>query len=107
MCRASAGFSISLSQAYMTVIAVDGGNAVAPDTPSATSIGLLYPGERIEILVERSPKKEAAAVGMQGSKIKKESEEESRLTIVLDQEYVLTSQEEYKYWLIAKPGTSS
>jgi hypothetical protein len=76
---------MALSEGYMTVIAVDGGNTVAPDTPSATSIGMLYPGERIDILVERSPK------GAPGSatavdEIEQESEAQSRLTIALDLE---------------------
>ncbi|RHZ58286.1 hypothetical protein CDV55_106464 [Aspergillus turcosus] len=35
------GFSFSLGQAPMTIIAVDGGNPVAPDTPRATLIGYL------------------------------------------------------------------
>ena len=58
----------------MTVIAVDGGNPVAPNSPSATSIGLLYPGERIDVLVERHPD------------LKQGSEVGSKLTISLDLE---------------------
>ncbi|RLM00064.1 hypothetical protein CFD26_103818 [Aspergillus turcosus] len=39
--ESNTGFSFSLGQAPMTVIAVDGGNPVAPDTPRATLIGYL------------------------------------------------------------------
>jgi hypothetical protein len=80
----------------MTVIAVDGGNLVAPDTPSATLIGLLYAGERMDILVER-PRGSATAVGARNSEMKQDSGAELSLTIGLDLEYVHTFQEGYMF----------
>ncbi|KAF7137126.1 hypothetical protein CNMCM5793_007190 [Aspergillus hiratsukae] len=82
---ASAGFSFSLGQAPMSVIAVDGGNLVAPDTPRATLIGYLYAGERMDILVER-PRGSATAVGARRSEMKQDSGTELSLTIGLDLE---------------------
>lgn len=73
----------------MTVIAVDGGNPVAPNTPSATSIGLLYPGERIDVLVERVPTGSpgsATAPGASNPDMEQGSEIGSKLTIALDLE---------------------
>lgn len=37
----------------MKLITVDGGNMVSPDTPAATAIGVLYPGERMDLVVDR------------------------------------------------------
>ncbi|KAJ6093063.1 multicopper oxidase-domain-containing protein [Penicillium sp. IBT 16267x] len=85
MLRASAGFSFSLGQAPMSVIAVDGGNLVAPDTPRASLIGYLYAGERMDILVER-PRGSATAVGARRSEMKQDSGTELSLTIGLDLE---------------------
>ncbi|KAH8690199.1 multicopper oxidase-domain-containing protein [Talaromyces proteolyticus] len=79
---ASAGFSFSLGQAPMTVIAVDGGNPVGPDTPSSTLIGLLYAGERMDILVEH-PRDSGIA---SSSEMKGEPGAELSLTIGLDLE---------------------
>jgi hypothetical protein len=72
----------------MTVIAVDGGNPVASNTPSATSIGVLYPGERMDIIVERTIAPRAT-----GSDMKQKSKIESSLVIILDLEYVVIQQE--------------
>ncbi|KAJ5218927.1 multicopper oxidase-domain-containing protein [Penicillium cinerascens] len=91
---ASAGFSFSLGQAPMTVIAVDGGSTVASNTPSTTSIGLLYAGERVDILVER-PTGSATAPGGRKSEMIQQSKAELSLTIGLDLEYVRTFQEPY------------
>lgn len=37
----------------MRVIAVDGGYPVAEDSPITSSVGVLYPGERVDLVVER------------------------------------------------------
>ncbi|TAQ85442.1 hypothetical protein B7494_g6220 [Chlorociboria aeruginascens] len=47
------GFTLSMSGHKMTVFQVDGGNSVL-EAPPADSVGILYPGERIDVLVERS-----------------------------------------------------
>lgn len=38
----------------MQLIAVDGGHAVHDQTPTAAAIGVLYPGERMDIIVDRT-----------------------------------------------------
>ncbi|KAH8809441.1 laccase [Xylogone sp. PMI_703] len=78
---ASAGFSISFSQAHMTVVAVDGGNSVASNTPSATSVGPLYPGERMDLIVEH-----LMAPGTNNLDVKQGLEGASKLTVILDLE---------------------
>ncbi|CAG8948828.1 hypothetical protein HYFRA_00001951 [Hymenoscyphus fraxineus] len=50
---AMVGYTISLIGYTMTVIQVDGGSPVS-DAPNALSIGILYPGERMDILIEPS-----------------------------------------------------
>lgn len=82
----------------MTLVAVDGGNPVASSTPSTTSIGLLYPGERMDIIVQRSTKGAVdAATTVEGynTEMKQESSTESTLTITLDLEYVQSLQDLY------------
>jgi hypothetical protein len=54
----------------MTVLQIDGGNDVEPSPPSS-SIGIIYPGERIDLLVEWPDT----------------DEDKSFLTIILDTEY--------------------
>jgi FtsP/CotA-like multicopper oxidase with cupredoxin domain len=44
------GVTVALSGARLTVMEIDGGNAVTPS--SAASIGILYPGQRVDLLVE-------------------------------------------------------
>jgi hypothetical protein len=56
----------------MTVLQIDGGNDVEPSPPS-TAIGIIYPGERIDLLVEWPDS----------------DEDTSHLTIILDTEYFL------------------
>lgn len=60
----------------MKLIQVDGGNTVV-DAPRTESISILYPGERMDVIIER-------AGGTQ--------DRESTLTVALDQEYVYHSQ---------------
>lgn len=47
--RAMAGLNISLPNSHMDVIQIDGGNVIRPI--SASEIGILYPGERVDIIV--------------------------------------------------------
>jgi hypothetical protein len=75
----------------MTLVAVDGGNSVATGTPSTTSIGLLYPGERMDMIVQRSTE------GTEDLATTEESRAESTLTIALDLEYVQPLQDIYIY----------
>jgi hypothetical protein len=51
--RALTGFTLSVPQAGMRVIQVDGGNPVTK-TPRAESVGVLYPGERLDLIAERT-----------------------------------------------------
>ena len=55
----------------MTLLKVDGGNAVA-SAPLTQSIGILYPGERIDVVVQR---------------LNREEHMDAELTIRLDREY--------------------
>jgi hypothetical protein len=54
------------------LLKVDGGNAV-DSAPGAEAIGVLYPGERMDVIVEP---------------LDSEEEKEPMLTIKLDREYV-------------------
>ncbi|POR31109.1 L-ascorbate oxidase [Tolypocladium paradoxum] len=77
----SSGLTISLSQGNMKVITVDGGSRVAHDTPAVGSIGLLYPGERMDLIVDRNV---PATSDSRGSR--EGSDKEDELTITLDRE---------------------
>ncbi|KAF8854167.1 hypothetical protein BDZ45DRAFT_716300 [Acephala macrosclerotiorum] len=46
---AMAGLNISLPHGHMDVVQIDGGNAIKPIT--ASGIGILYPGERVDIII--------------------------------------------------------
>jgi hypothetical protein len=48
--RALAGFYISIPNGNMKVVEIDGGNAIFP-SPAVDSIGSLYPGERMDIII--------------------------------------------------------
>jgi hypothetical protein len=62
------GFSLLIPDYEMLPFQIDGGNHVELTTP-VSSVGILYPGERIDLVVENT----ASA---------------SLLTIVLDDEYI-------------------
>lgn len=47
--RALAGLNMSMPNGGMEVIQIDGGNEIAT-APATESIGILYPGERIDII---------------------------------------------------------
>ena len=72
LCRALAGFTLSISGHSMTVIQLDGGRAVDA-APEAEAIGILYPGERMDVIVERTGSEEV---------------KDPVLTITLDREYI-------------------
>ncbi|KAK2606296.1 hypothetical protein QQS21_003344 [Conoideocrella luteorostrata] len=72
----SAGFSIGLSHGTMRPITVDGGNSLNEDTPSAKTLGLIFPGERVDLIVDR------AAVHTRET----QNETSAKLTIELDNE---------------------
>jgi hypothetical protein len=66
------GFTLTLQDTNMTVFKVDGGNDV-DDSPAFSSVGMLYPGERIDMIAECDDI----------------AESESFLVVLLDQEYYL------------------
>ena len=68
MDRTLSGFTVAIAQSQMTVYEIDGGNAVEPMLPSS-AIGILYTGERMDILVEWP-----------------QYEHQSNFTIILDRE---------------------
>lgn len=43
------GFNLTLENGNMQVIKIDGGNDIVPSDP-VNSIGILYPGERMDII---------------------------------------------------------
>lgn len=49
-----AGFSIGTNSAHMSVFAVDGGNEVSSGGEAPT-VGILYPGQRVDVLITPSP----------------------------------------------------
>ena len=68
--RASAGFTLLSSQASLQLMSVDANFPVEESTAVANSIGVLYPGERADIIIRRMPK----------------SGDDSTLAVALDQE---------------------
>jgi hypothetical protein len=64
--RALAGFNISIPNGNMKVVEIDGGNAIFP-SPAVDSIGTLYPGERMDIIIS--------------------NDQATSLTVALDEEY--------------------
>lgn len=46
------GFSLHIPRARITVLTVDGGNAVAPQNQTWSAVGTVHPGERVDLLVE-------------------------------------------------------
>lgn len=48
---ASAGYSLQLEGASFQLITVDGGTAVSRSTPQSSTLGVLYPGERMDVLL--------------------------------------------------------
>ncbi|KAG5977889.1 hypothetical protein E4U55_006454 [Claviceps digitariae] len=50
----SAGFSMEVSGGSIKPITVDGGNWLHEDTPRARAIGLLHPGERVDVILDRT-----------------------------------------------------
>ncbi|KAK4090017.1 hypothetical protein Purlil1_5643 [Purpureocillium lilacinum] len=100
----SAGITLSLSAGSMQVITVDGGHAVANDTHAAQSIGVLYPGERMDVVVQQAPSTTARARSEQGA----------RLIVTLDKEnmnlhnFALTPEQEFPLsWASSPPKQAS
>lgn len=52
--RASAGYSVVIKHGTMQLITVDGGGSVAENTLPAQAIGILYPGERMDVVLDRT-----------------------------------------------------
>jgi hypothetical protein len=69
--RSLSGFTLALPASQITVLETDGGHRVEQMLPSS-AVGILYPGERMDMLVEW-PQVEA----------------ESNLAVILDTEYIL------------------
>ncbi|KAG5927906.1 hypothetical protein E4U42_001583 [Claviceps africana] len=72
----SAAFSIKVSDASIKPIAVDGGNWLHEDTPRARTVGLLHPGERVDVILDRTESRSRGAA----------STRTSEMTIELDRE---------------------
>ncbi|KAG5970184.1 hypothetical protein E4U58_000642 [Claviceps cyperi] len=49
----STGFSIGVSDGSIKPIAVDGGNWLHENTPRAKTVGLVHPGERLDVVLDR------------------------------------------------------
>lgn len=52
--RSIGGYALSLSQGSMRIITVDGGYPVSANTSSTSSIGVLHPGERMDLVITPS-----------------------------------------------------
>ncbi|QUC19070.1 uncharacterized protein UV8b_03311 [Ustilaginoidea virens] len=48
---ASSGYSFQVENAALQLLAVDGGGAVSNATPQTSTLGVLYPGERMDVLL--------------------------------------------------------
>lgn len=48
---AAAGLSFQLQNGTMQLLTVDGGGHVSGDTPQTPTLGVLYPGERMDLLL--------------------------------------------------------
>lgn len=48
------GITFSIPDSDMSLITVDGGNPVAEVSDPVNSVGVLYPGERVDILISWS-----------------------------------------------------
>lgn len=48
---AAAGFSLQLGNGTLQLLTVDGGGLVSSSTPKTPTIGVVYPGERIDVLL--------------------------------------------------------
>jgi FtsP/CotA-like multicopper oxidase with cupredoxin domain len=66
--RALAGFNFSIPNGNMKVVEIDGGNIIVP-SPAVDSIGILYPGERMDVIIS--------------------NDQTINLTVALDEEYAL------------------
>ena len=77
---ASAGYSFELANAALQLITVDGGGTVSNSTPQAPTLGVVYPGERIDVLLLPAASAE-----------EKRHEGDMTMKIVLDPEYVAAS----------------
>ena len=67
---------MEVSDGSIKPIAVDGGNWLHEDTPRARMIGLLHPGERVDVILDRTVSRSRDAV----------STRTSSMTIELDRE---------------------
>ena len=47
--RAMVGLNLTVPDGSMTVVQVDGGNTIG-QTPEIESVGILYPGERMDVI---------------------------------------------------------
>ncbi len=66
-----AGFTLSLPGSKTTHIQIDGGNEIQAST-EFTAVGVLYPGERVDLITERESSRKGNV---------------PQLVVILDQEY--------------------
>jgi len=65
-----------MKRGEMQLITVDGGAKVAENTPTTNAMGILYPGERIDVILDRTASMEDG------------SDNSNEMSIELDREYV-------------------
>lgn len=75
---------MALPKGGLKLITVDGGHEVKNDSPITESVGVLYPGERIDVITERSLDKRATNDAKTGS-----PSYDFHLVITLDNECVI------------------
>lgn len=79
MHSASAGISLHLEHGTLEPIAVDGHGLVDPATPAAAGFGILYPGERLDLVLDKT-----TSFSQRGG----ETSAANILTVELDDRYV-------------------
>ncbi|KAG5939586.1 hypothetical protein E4U53_007763 [Claviceps sorghi] len=73
----SAAFSMKISAGSIKPITVDGGNWLHEDTPRARTVGLLHPGERVDVILDRPVSRSHGAVPTRTSEITIELDREN------------------------------
>jgi hypothetical protein len=66
---------MAVSDSFMELITVDGGYRVSNETERSSAIGILYPGERIDVVLDRT-----------SQHVTSEQKSSTNLTIELDAE---------------------
>ncbi|XP_044717680.1 multicopper oxidase domain-containing protein [Hirsutella rhossiliensis] len=106
----TSGLTLSLTHGTMRLIAVDGGGPVSASTPAAAAIGVLYPGERMDLVVDRRIPMAASSAHV----AHRVDGDPPRLRIALDKEnmglknFALTRKQSFPLvWKAGKGGAAS